>query len=535
MSRRVLVIGLDGATWDQIEPMFARGIMPNLKKLLDGGSRGVLNSVFPPITAPAWSSIYTGTNPGKHGIFDFMRRLSGTYQVAPIDATFRDGKSIFRLVSDAGGQVFALNPPLTYPAEELNGALIPGLPTPGFSISPSSLAGDFLEAVPGYDPYPAEFGHLVGHTDSLRGLADDYVEKCVQGYRFMAGRFPDWRLGLVHFQVTDVAEHFAWGDQELLDTVHARVDQGLGELLSDLPEDTTVLVISDHGHGSLTALIHVNEWLRSHGFLALKSGPLRSLKKVAYRAGLTPTRAYKLMVRLGLRRAVQTAVHSRPQGVRSLLRRVFVSFDDVDWSRTRAYSIGNAGQIYMNVRGRDPEGIIEPGPELERTTEALSRELLEMKHPWTGESLIREVQRGSELYDGPRAADAPDLFWIPRDFSLWAFAQNEFASSSWFSKPHDGRTGHHRMEGIIGVAGAGAVSGGVLEASLLDVAPTVLSLLGIPLPGYLDGRPLTEAFAGGLQSGEAEGTAEIEAGSRTGYNEEDAALVAKRLEDLGYL
>ncbi|MPZ23345.1 MAG: hypothetical protein GEU28_07330 [Dehalococcoidia bacterium] len=535
-AERVLLIGVDGGTWDVIQPLIDKGVMPNLQRLVEGGAKGVLNSIFPPITAPAWSSIYTGTNPGKHGIYDFMRRIPGTYEVAPVDVTYRDGKSMFRLVSDAGAQAFALNAPVSFPPEEIDGAVVPGLPTPGFAIAPKSLEQAFLEAVPGYEPFPAAMAHLAGRTDALPAMATDYVTKTARSFQFLNEALPRWRLGLVHFQVTDVAEHYAWGDSATLERVHAEVDRGIGAIVDATPEGTTVIVISDHGHGSLTAYLHMNEWLRARGYLKFKRAPLSLLKTLAYRAGVTPTRVYSLIFRLGLGKRVQATVHKRRGGVRQLLRRLFVSYDDVDWPRTTAYSVGNVGQIYMNVRGREPQGAIAPGPELERETERLRGDLAALRHPETGQPIASKVVLGSEIYDGPRAAEAPDLMFVPRDYSCWAFAETQFASSHWFSKPHDARNGHHRMEGIIAVSGAGVRRADDLEASLLDVAPTVLSLLGIPQPSYFDGRIVGEAFAESpVAVAAAEGSDQIEAGSRTGYSDEDAAVVARRLDDLGYL
>jgi predicted AlkP superfamily phosphohydrolase/phosphomutase len=535
--QRVLIIGLDGATWDLLQPMFERGVTPNLKQLLDDGSRGVLTSVFPPVTAPAWSSMYTGVNPGKHGVYDFMRRVPGSYQVAPIDASYRDGKSIFRLVSEAGGQAFALNAPLSFPPEEVDGAIVPGLPTPGFSIAPASLAPDFLAAVPDYEAFPASMRHFGGQTQQLYDVTPDYVDKTVRAFSFLNRRFEGWRLGFVHFQITDIAMHFAWGDEKLLDEVYRTVDAGVGRILAELPEDTAVVVMSDHGHGPLESYLQLNEWLRSRGYLKFKRTPLSLAKGTAYRADFTPARIYRLAFRLGLGGAVRSAVHQRTNLVLDLLRRVFVSMDDVDWSRSKAYAVGNVGQVYMNVRGREPQGILEPGPELERETERLRSELAALKQPDSGKPIAREVVRGSDLFKGGRVAEAPDLLLVPYDFTCWAFAQNEFATSQWLTRPHDNRNGHHRMEGVIGVAGAGAARGVQIDASILDIASTVLSLLGVPLPSYLDGRVLSAAFAADVASTTTATETEtpIEAGARTGYSAEDAAVVARRLDDLGYL
>jgi predicted AlkP superfamily phosphohydrolase/phosphomutase len=531
------MIGLDGETWDLLDPMLRRGIMPNLKKLLDDGSRGNLESIFPPITAPAWSSVYTGTNPGKHGIYDFMRRVADGYRITPTDASRRDGKSIFRLVSDNGAQAFALNAPLTFPPEEFDGIMLPGIPTPGLSISPGSLIERFRDAVPDFEPWPEDMRHLVRTAHHLYRVAPDYVEKTVASYRFAAGELPNWRLGFVHFQVTDMAMHFAWEDQDLLDAVHAAVDKGIGEIMADLPEKTAVIIMSDHGHGPLHAHMHMNEWLRANGYLKFKRNPFALLKTAMFRVGLTPTFFYNLSFRIGLGKAVRSMVHKRKNLTYDLLRKFFLSFEDVDWSRTRAYSYGNVGQVYFNVKGREPNGIVNPGPELEQEMEALRDRLAELRHPVSGVPIAREIVRGTEIYHGGREDEAPDLLLVPYDFTWWAYAENEFGSSKWFtSEPSNGFKGHHRMEGIIGVSRHSAAAGVQLDATLLDIAPTILALLKLPIPSYMDGRALSEAFAPDLELQAATSEeAEIAQASGSGYNKEEEALVAQRLEDLGYL
>jgi predicted AlkP superfamily phosphohydrolase/phosphomutase len=516
--------------------MMQRGLLPNITGLIESGCSGELQSVFPPVTAPAWSSIYTGTNPGKHGIYDFMRRLPGSYRTAPVDTTYRDGQSLFRIVSEAGGQVFAINAPLSFPPEELNGAMIPGLPTPFFSIAPAELEETFLEHLPGYEPFPESIRQLSGNTHSLYETAPQYCAQTANAFEFLNSRFPEWRLAFVHFQITDMAMHFAWGDQPLLDAVHQSVDKALGDILSTIPGDTTILLISDHGHGELTSYLHLNSWLNANGYLHFKRSPLSFLKTLAFKAGLTPARIYQLLFKIRLGGQVRRTMHNRSGLVLRLLQLLFVSMDDVDWSRTRAYALGNVGQVYMNVEGREPNGIIAPGPELERETSELQSRLSQLEDPRTGEPIAEKVVRGADLFSGDRADEAPDLLLVPRDFACWNFAQAQFTSSNWIEKPHDGRNGHHRMNGIVCASGRSAARGTNLAGSILDVTPTVLALLGLPLPGYLDGRVLSEAFD--LELDEAklpDDETTFERGSRDGYTRDEEALVAERLDALGYL
>ena len=128
MPARVLVIGLDGATFDLIEPW--KEELPNLAGLMEGGAWGRLRSTVPPVTFPAWTSLATGTNPGRHGIFDFTQRVPGAYRVEFVNATFRRQPSVWRHLSKAGRRVGVMGLPAAYPPEAVNGFFISGFDSP---------------------------------------------------------------------------------------------------------------------------------------------------------------------------------------------------------------------------------------------------------------------------------------------------------------------------------------------------------------------------------------------------------------------
>ena len=129
-SQKTAVIGLDGGTFDLIKPWVEEGYLPTFKKLMNDGVWGELRSTMPPITAPAWSSFITGMNPGNHGLIDFIKRRPGTYEVGPVNASVRRGRSLWSLLSDSGKKVLTANVPVTFPPEPVNGTLITGLLTP---------------------------------------------------------------------------------------------------------------------------------------------------------------------------------------------------------------------------------------------------------------------------------------------------------------------------------------------------------------------------------------------------------------------
>ena len=126
----LLVLGLDGATFDVIHPMVAAGKLPNLARMMERGEWAPLRSTTPPVTFPAWSSFMTGLEPAGHGLFDFTQKLAGSYRIGFVNATDRRGSSLFAWVSKAGGRVLVLGVPATFPAEPVNGLLVPGFDAP---------------------------------------------------------------------------------------------------------------------------------------------------------------------------------------------------------------------------------------------------------------------------------------------------------------------------------------------------------------------------------------------------------------------
>jgi predicted AlkP superfamily phosphohydrolase/phosphomutase len=191
------------------------------------------------------------------------------------------------------------------------------------------------------------------------------------------------------------------------------------------------------------------------------------------------------------------------------------------------------------LKGREPRGTVAPGEEYDRVVAAIEQALYAMKHPKTGQPLIEKVYRKDEIYWGPHAPEGPDLMFFPRDLRYCAYGDVNFASKAWFAPPHDGRSGFHRMNGVVAMHGPGVRPGSSLgAASIVDVTPTILNALGLPVPTYMDGRVLQEAFteeyaaAHPLEYTDAEmahGAGEQE------FSEEDAEEVARRLADLGYL
>lgn len=548
---KLLILGLDGATFDLIRPWVAEGYLPNLGRLMDDGVSGDLASTLPPVTSPAWPSFMTGMNPGKHGVFDFIRPNAGDFTL--VNATSIRAPTVWHIMSEAGLHVGAMNVPVTYPPQPVNGFIIGGLLSPtgaDYAYPPGLLA-----------PYAAELGpyrvavrvqYKEGNEEAFLADALDLIDtRGRYGLRLMADR--PWDVFMVHFIALDNLQHALW---KFIDPTHPRyrpdmaqeygdcllrayrrVDEQVGSLVEQaqkLAGEVNVIVMSDHGFGPLHYIVNLNIHLLKHGLLRLKRRPWTQLKAALFRAGLTPAGVYRLLEKLSLQNIVaRVSKQSRNQVVSK-----FLSFNDVDWRRTTAYSMGHVGQVYLNRRGREPQGIIGDGAEYEAARERVVDALRQLVHPESGEPFLDEVIYGPDVTHGPYADQAPDLHLVFDGYRCIAFplfATNQEA----ITRQIRGDSGCHRSNGIYIGAGPAFRRGQMAQGNrIIDLAPTMLHLMGLPVPNDMDGRVLEADLRPGflathpvrfVQAGGEGGDEE------TALSDEETAEIEERLRALGYL
>jgi predicted AlkP superfamily phosphohydrolase/phosphomutase len=282
----LLIIGLDGATWDVAEPLIAAGRMPNLAALRARGTWGPLASTTPPATFPSWSTFATGVNPGRHGIFDFTRRVFGTYDVTFINSTFRDAPSLWRRFSDAGKRVGVLGLPGTYPPERLNGCMISGFDTPVTTRADASFIDppELISIVREEGGFPfADFQEFRIDAEWYR-MARERLLRGIETKTRLATRLlrsERWDCFLLLFGESDTVAHHFWKfhdptsprfeaanaeTTDAVNTVYERLDAAVGELMQAAEPDHT-LVVSDHGFGGAgRKCLYLNRWLTEQGF-----------------------------------------------------------------------------------------------------------------------------------------------------------------------------------------------------------------------------------------------------------------------------
>jgi predicted AlkP superfamily phosphohydrolase/phosphomutase len=535
---RVLIIGLDGATWTNLLPRARSGQMPALQKLIQEGAWGVLNSTIPALTPPAWASLVTGVNPGKHGIYHFRHTPAGDYYQRRLN-TSRDIRvpTLWQRVGQSGLPVGVINVPLSYPVYPVNGFITSDAfaPDPNFTVHPPELASEFRDVpadisrypkgTPGTGRYRDEMIAFIEENERLLIRHTDVAERLMQ-------RQP-WRFFMVVWLILDRLQHYAWKfcdatgsfasplDQQIAERcaeAFRQIDAQIARLIKAGGDDCTVILASDHGFGpSPSAFFHPNRWLAKKGYLRR----LPAWKWQRWFWGHFP-RIWR--GRWGI------PLDSK--------------FGVVDWRATRVWADcleARAIGLRINRAGTYAEGIVTD-TEYEALRRQLTAELSELMTE-SGQKVVARIHAGSELYRGPCAGAGPDLVAIlEKPFDAPPSFRRDMICREWISpNKHVLRDGSHEPEGILLLSGKPVRAGQLPAQHLEAIVPTALCLLGIAPANDLDAAPITAA----LKEEPAERTPVEElpppaatahaSSGQPEYSGKDASLVEERLRKLGYL
>ena len=549
---RVLVIGVDGGSWNIMKPLMDEGELPTFSKLVDEGTSGNLESTVPCNSGPAWVSFMSGKNPGKHGIFGFFGRRN-YYSITTINSTYIKSRTLWTLLSNANKKLGLVNIPMTYPPFQINGLMITGVLTPslkGRFTYPPTLGGEFLQKVKDYRIEPVTLSDDLEETKIL--LAQDVfstAEKRYEASKYLMERMNDWDFFMCVFRELDAIQHYF---MHTLDISHPNCNPGelrrfsrvipdyynlidsiIGRFMNTLEGDCTVLVVSDHGFGSVHRSFNVVRWLEEEGYIKSRrstSDQIRKLNSVLSFFGISPL-ARKIFAKL----SPDYSSLVTPLG---FLFNLMLS-RDIEWSKTKVYFEANEG-LRINLKGREPKGFVKP-EDYEILRDELIAKLLEFREPETGEPVVEKVYRREEIYSGPYVGEAPDLVMSWKEYPdqrrthfpyLGSHSQGLFRLNRTI-------TGSHTQNGIFIAYGKNIKKGKIIRnAEIIDLAPTILYIMGQVIPQDMDGEVLTEMFEDDyVQTQRPQYSAE-----KTRYEKKaeevggkEAEIIKKRLKGLGYI
>lgn len=561
-NNKVVIIGLDGATFDLITPWVKEGRLPVLARLMQEGASGNLKSTIPFNSAVAWSSFITGKNPGKHGIFDFRYRSQNSYDMKFINSLHRNGKSLWKLLSEAGKKVVVFNVPVTYPTEEVNGCLISGLTAPEVNENifyPRDLFKEVVSKAGMFTIRPFARDHI--RLNRFDRVFKEMVSVVEQHFKVVNYLFEnkEWDFFCAVFGTTDHVQHFFWHlmDQnhpfhnpslgalygECVFKIYKRLDEMVGAFAERLDKNTTVIIMSDHGAGANgDKAFYLNNWLAYEGLLAYKDVSITCNKK----SGL-------------LKKGILLAKKYVPRKYKNKLRNIpwltskveTVYWDPrIDWSRTKAFSYDTFGLIWVNLKSRELEGIVEDGKEYEEVRNKIIERALNYTDPASGERVFSKAFKKEDIYCGEEIDFAPDIILVQKDrqymypYRSSHLSNNKSPIESFTmekTKNNPVQTASHLINGIIAMKGLPVRPGiSILDASIIDIAPTVLYLMGIPVPADMDGKVLEDAIIPSYLSTNPVSYLEgykpnISVGRQAELNVDEEKQIEETLRSLGYI
>lgn len=538
-SGRVLIIGLDGATWTNLLPRARSGEMPTLQKLLNQGAWGVLNSTIPALTPPAWATLVTGVNPGKHGIYHFRHTPAGDYYQRRLN-TSRDvhAQAIWLRAGQHGKKVGVINVPLSYPVYPVNGFITSDAFAPDISeltAHPPELAAEFQNVAPDIENYPTAQRGTARYREQMLDFIDENERVLIQhadaAVRLMQSQ--PWEFFMVVWLILDRLQHYAWkfceadanskltGDEKEIaarcTVAFKKIDAQLARLIEAAGANCSVILASDHGFGPISRkFFHTNRWLVSRGHLHLL--PVWNWHRAI--VGNFP-RAWRTRWKLPLDS----------------------KFGLVNWRETRVWADcleARAVGLRINRAGKYPQGIVADS-DYETLRERLIGELNELKLA-SGEKVFFKVYRGEELYHGAHANAAPDLVAVmtqPFDGPP-SFRRDLRSKEIATPNRHVLRDGGHEPEGIFLLSGKQIQRTGELAPQPIEsIAPTALRLIGVPIADDIDGKIIAAALEEHLREAtslkEKSQAAMPVDSAQPEYSDRDSGLVEERLRKLGYL
>lgn len=536
--------------------------LPNFASIISRGSRATLMSSIPPVTPAAWASFFTSSNPGVHGAADFYS--SGTYKMVPINGGSITGVPLWVSASDSGKRVCVYNVPLTYPARVVNGVMVSGMDAPSLdekAVYPLEFKDALFSRFPDFSKVlKLDVKTMADRSRDPVGefinLFRDYLDMEIQIVRHLL-QLEDWDLMVAVLQVSDVLQHTFWREAEKVmrggpgsatplevrkaEAVFAcyeTLDRELGEAWAKWGKDHNLVFLSDHGFGRLRRDVCLNRILAQAGLLTFRQKDYgQRLKEFLYRK-------VKTRIPAGIRRRLHSANRRRGgQDDGAVFTDSLMA--NVDWQRTKIYAKGAFGCLFVNLQGREPLGTVAPGKEYQDVIEAAKAALTGFVDPEDGQPVVSEFLPGREIYHGPRTAEMPDAVAVLRNYA-YRTVPNVFleqAEKEVIRRPNPewkelAHTGHHRREGMLLMCGTGIEHANLQVAEIIDVAPTILHLLGLPKDPEYEGKVLINAMkrkADVPGAGRQPASPKEAVGSSESYSDEDEEEIRKRLQNLGYL
>lgn len=549
VRRKALIIGLDGATFDVLNSLMSDGKLPNIKYLKESGAHGNLQSTVPPVTGPAWVSMVTGKNPGKTGVFDHIIKRENSFYFEPITSNhLRQSRCLWDYLSERGMKVGILNFPILFPPYEINGFMVSGLNSPDTDniTYPRELKKELDMVANGYEiMFPYNDPKYKGKEEVVLDGFHNLLNKRIKATRYLLEK-NEWDFFMVVFSVCDFVQHYLWKDwddtyplyrsnkskklKEEFTNIWRKLDQALGEILKLRKKETNVFLVSDHGFGPLSEQFFINSWLEKHGYLVMKP---RSKSLYTHMKALSQP----------LKKAYGPIMAKAINFIKSRTNLPIARFTSlIDFNKTRAVAGEHTsifGGIYILVNNKC-SSTFKRSAVYQKLKDEIIGKLRDLPREFTHIHKVN-IYESQNIYKGSYTKNAPDIIFDINDFKC-SIITDRFDKTIFKTVPaSQSMTGTHRMNGIFIAQGPDIEKTEVKNMKIIDVCPSILYLLGFPIPDDIDGRVVTEIVKqdflkdNSIRYKKMEKIKKHGVSQTEGISKEQEHAIKERLKGLGYL
>ena len=500
---KIIIIGLDGATWQVLRPLIEKGELPAFKKIIDKGVYGNLLSTVPCRSAVAIATFYTGKNPCKWGMLDFPCFDADAMAHEKIKSK---AQSLWDILGKHGYKSAILNLPVTYPPTQTNGVMVSGFPPS--EEEDYTYPKDFKEKIKGFHAKRGEFLDSIFRFNYENRTAKDeedlfnfYLKNAKERYELIKNVIKDkaFNFSIFWLDEPDSVQHIFWGKEKFLLAFFREIDNMLEDIRGQNP-DADIVIISDHGFDARPIYeFYPKTWLKKENYLRLKGGRVQQwiIQKINnFAVGIHPRERYKYLERFysaynfilksisRIHKKEKKEVAAKNRNWRLVgENRVGTKAIGIDWKKTIATNHDFWGiRIIRENLNRDYE---EVRKEIMEKMKQLSDE--------SGEKIIKDVWKREELFWGKDIQKFPDIVYLPQSkYEPTGFLPSQIIKK----KPAPLRPGGDHVtvrEGVFIAAGPNINNAGEIGAiNMVDIAPTILEAFGVPIPEEMDGQVLKE-------------------------------------------
>jgi predicted AlkP superfamily phosphohydrolase/phosphomutase len=474
---RVFVLGMDGLSFEVIKPLIDSGELPNFKKIYENSMKGVLNSIIPNASIPAWLCFSSSQNPGQIGAYYHIRDVVGSYEKEIVQ--IKADTEIWDVLSQHNKKVGIFNVPGTHPPRKVNGFFVSGFFIPEgkeYAYPPEikEIIGENYKGIICGDNRTTETGRI--------DIIKDRIKDLRKFMNSLYDKYPsDLFMGV--YEITDVLQHFFWRYQDKTHSQYKKcelnsvfidcykmIDNHLGDILKAIDKDTILILVSDHGFVKVEKNIFLNQWLLEQGLLKLKGNDI--ISKPNSKVNKIREALVDIAAKTNIRKYIP----------KILKEKMKISLKDVDWNTTTCFA-GFFGTIFLNTQMQN----YDKGS-YNQYCENIKKALYSLKDPENGKKLISKVYLKKEIFSGDQMDKMPDLVaYASKGYVLRGDIKASLIENSELS-------GSHAMEGVFMAMGQGIKTGEFEQASLLDVAPTILHILDVPIPNKMEGKVMKHIF-----------------------------------------